>query len=282
MLAAQRQALILDQVRSSGGVRVTELVESLDVSDMTVRRDLDVLEARGLLRKVHGGAVAPHRHSTEEPGFEANAARQEAEKQAIAEAAVRFIEPGSAIGLSAGTTTCAVAHRLRDVPGLTVVTNCLRVADVFYRTPRTDHTVVLTGGFRTPSDALVGPLAVSAVRSLHLDTLVLGVHGMDARAGLTTPNLMEGETDRALVEAARKLVVVADHTKWGTVGLCTIAPLGRCDVLVTDAGLDEGARRQVSEQVGGLVVADGPQETGESGPPPPESGTPVPPSPRSG
>ncbi|MFD0773472.1 DeoR/GlpR family DNA-binding transcription regulator [Streptomonospora algeriensis] len=271
MLAAQRQALILEQVRRSGGVRVTELVESLDVSDMTVRRDLDALEARGLLRKVHGGAVAPHRHSTEEPGFEANAARQEAEKQAIARAAARLIEPNSAIGLSAGTTTCAVAHRLRDVPGLTVVTNCLRVADVFHRTPRTDQTVVLTGGFRTPSDALVGPLAVSALRSLHLDTLVLGVHGMDAHAGLTTPNMMEGETDRALVAAARKLVVVADRTKWKTVGLCTIAPLERCDVLVTDAGMDGDARQRLSEQVGGLVVAEEAEEDVD-GPPSPHGG----------
>ncbi|MUL42890.1 DeoR/GlpR transcriptional regulator [Streptomonospora sp. PA3] len=274
MLAAQRQALIIEQVRRSGGVRVTELVESLDVSDMTVRRDLDTLEARGLVRKVHGGAVAPHRHSTEEPGFEANSTRQEAEKQAIARAAARLVEPDSAIGLSAGTTTCAVAHHLCDVPGLTVVTNCLRVADVFYRSARSDHTVVLTGGFRTPSDALVGPLAVAAVRSLHLDTLLLGVHGMDDRAGLTTPNLMEGETDQALVEAARKLVVVADHTKWATVGLSTIAPLERCDVLVTDSGLGEEARRLLSERVGGLVIADEPAGDG----PAPGGAGPVPPS----
>lgn len=264
MLAAQRQALILDQVRRSGGVRVTELVESFDVSDMTVRRDLDALEARGLLRKVHGGAVAPHRHSTEEPGFEVNATRQEDEKQAIAKAAARLVEPHSAIGLSAGTTTCAVAHHLRDTPGLTVVTNCLRVADVFYRSARPDQTVVLTGGFRTPSDALVGPLAVAAVRSLHLDTLLLGVHGMDAGAGLTTPNLMEGETDQALVEAARKLVVVADHTKWGTVGICTIAPLERCDVLVTDAGLDGEARQQLGDRVGGLLIAEEAEEREKS------------------
>ncbi|QBI55196.1 DeoR/GlpR family DNA-binding transcription regulator [Streptomonospora litoralis] len=255
MLAAQRQALILEQVRAAGGVRVTELVESFDVSDMTVRRDLDALEARGLLRKVHGGAVAPHRHSTEEPGFEINATRQEEEKQAIAAVAARLVEPHSAIGLSAGTTTCAVAHRLRDTPGLTVVTNCLRVADVFYRSARPDQTVVLTGGFRTPSDALVGPLAVAAVRSLHLDTLLLGVHGMDVGAGLTTPNLMEGETDQALVEAARKLVVVADHTKWATVGISTIAPLERCDVLVTDAGLEQDARQAIADRVGGLMIA---------------------------
>ncbi|MDT0303708.1 DeoR/GlpR family DNA-binding transcription regulator [Streptomonospora wellingtoniae] len=281
MLAAQRQALILEQVRRSGGVRVTELVESLDVSDMTVRRDLDVLEARGLLRKVHGGALAPHRHSTEEPGFEANATCQEDEKRAIAAAAAGLVEPGSAIGVSAGTTTWALAHHLREIPGLTVVTNCLRVADVFYRSPRSDQTVVLVGGLRTPSDALVGPLAVAAVRSLHLDTLLMGVHGIDPQAGLTTPNLMEGETDQALVEAARRLIVVADHTKWETVGLCTIAPLERCDVLVTDAGLHSEARRRISERVGGLIVAE---EVDEARPEPPDAdaGGRVPPSRKGG
>ncbi|WP_046471860.1 DeoR/GlpR family DNA-binding transcription regulator [Allosalinactinospora lopnorensis] len=257
MLAAQRQELILEKVQQSGGVRVTDLVESFAVSDMTIRRDLDALEGRGVLRKVHGGAVTPSGTSTEEPGFEAKSSRQEREKHAIAREAARLIEPDSAVGLSAGTTTCTVAEYLRDTPGLTVVTNSLRVADVFYRSSRSDQTVALTGGFRTPSDALVGPLALTAVRSLHLDVLLLGVHGMQEWAGFTTPNLMEAETNQALVEASRKLVVVADHTKWGTVGISTIAPLERCDVLVTDSALGSQARETLSEHVGGLILAQG-------------------------
>ena len=111
------------------------------------------------------------------------------------------------------------------MPGLTVVTNSIPVADVFYRAGRPDQTVVLTGGTRTPSDALVGPVAVAAIRTLHLDLLFLGVHGMSERAGFTTPNLMEAETNRALVAAAARLVVLADHTKWGTVGISSIAAL---------------------------------------------------------
>ena len=102
--------------------------------------------------------------------------------------------------------------------------------------------MILTGGVRTPSNALVGPIALGALRTLHVDLLFLGVHGMDERAGLTTPNLVEAETDRAMVAAARRLVVVADHSKWGVVGLSTIADLGQVDVLVTDDGIDERAR----------------------------------------
>jgi DeoR/GlpR family transcriptional regulator of sugar metabolism len=258
MLVGQRQALILNEIQRYGAVRVTDLVEQLGVSDMTIRRDLDSLETRGQVRKVHGGALAPFGHSTEEPGFEAKSTRQEREKQSIAQAAARLVEPGSAIGISAGTTTCTFASHLQDVAGITVVTNCLRVADVFYQTsiPRPDQTIVLTGGTRTPSDALVGPIAVAAIRSMHLDMVVLGVHGMEADAGFTTPNLLEAETDRALTEAAKKLVVVADHTKWGVIGISTIATLKECEILITDSNIAPEAREVLTDRVGELVVAN--------------------------
>ena len=262
MLAAQRQGRILERLRRDGSVRVTELVEELAVSDMTVRRDLDALAGRGDLRKVHGGAVAPEGARTEEPGFAAKSTRQAAQKHAIARAVADLVEPYSAVGLSAGTTTALVAEYLRETPGLTVVTNSLHVAEVFHRSERPDRAVALTGGFRTPSDALVGPLALASVRGINLDTLVLGVHGMAERAGFTTPNLMESDTDRALVEAAETLVVAADSSKWGTVGLSTIAPLDLCGVLVTDDGIAPEARHTLEDHVDRLVVADVPPETG--------------------
>jgi DeoR/GlpR family transcriptional regulator of sugar metabolism len=256
MLAPQRQDVILQEIRLRGGVRVSDLTELLGVSDMTIRRDLDALAAKGLLLKVHGGATAVPDHATDEPGFEAKSSRQQAEKEAIARATVELIQPGTAIGVSAGTTTWTLARHLRQVPQLTVVTNSISVAGVLHQAGRADQTVVLTGGIRTPSDALVGPIAVATLRSLHLDLVVMGVHGMDVRSGLTTPNLMEAETDRALVEAARRLLVVADHTKWGVVGLSTIARLDETDVLVTDEGLPPGARETLAERVGELVVAE--------------------------
>jgi hypothetical protein len=131
------------------------------------------------------------------------------------------------------------------------------------------QTVVLTGGVRTPSDALVGPVAVSALRALHVDLLFLGAHGVDDRTGLTTPNLVEAETNRALIAAARRVLVVADHSKWGIVGLSTIATLDQVDVLVTDADLDAAARHTVSQQVGQLVIAPAP--TTPAAPVPPTS-----------
>ncbi|GIJ80906.1 DNA-binding transcriptional regulator of sugar metabolism, DeoR/GlpR family [Micromonospora phaseoli] len=252
MLAQQRQAAILDRVRTTGGVRVGELAAEHGVSDMTIRRDLDLLHERGLLAKVHGGATVAG--ATDEPGFQAKSVRQQAEKAAIAARAARLVRPGAAIALSAGTTTAELARQLVDVPGLTVVTNSLPVADILHDRGRDDQTVVLTGGVRTPSDALVGPLAVAAVRALHLDLLFLGVHGITERTGFTTPNLMEAETNRALVAAADRLVVLADHTKWGTVGISAIAPLTDAHLLVTDDRLPPQARRLLTERVGELVV----------------------------
>ncbi|GAA4410571.1 DeoR/GlpR family DNA-binding transcription regulator [Actinokineospora soli] len=251
--------MILDEVRRSGAVQVHALVSRLGVSDMTIRRDLDVLAKRGLVEKVYGGATSVVGRSTDEPGFEAKSVRALAEKEAICARAAALVRPGTAIGLSAGTTTWTFARHLHDVPDLTVVTNSIRVADVLRRMDRPDRTVVLTGGVRTPSDALVGPVAVQSLRSLHLDAVFLGVHGMADGPGFTTPNLNESETNRALVEAGATLVVLADYTKWGTVGISTIAALDEADVLITDDGIADDAREILTDRVGELIVADVPE-----------------------
>lgn len=256
MLAPQRQELILAEIRSRGAVRVADLVASLDVSDMTIRRDISDLARRGLLRRVHGGAVDVH-HATEEPGFRVKRELATAEKAAIAREALSLVRPGSAIALSAGTTTHYVATLLatdRTLRPLTVVTNSLPAAEALHHPEDRDLTVVLTGGTRTPSDALVGPVATQALAALRVDLLFLGVHGMDVEAGLTTPNLLEAETDRALVAAATATVVVADRAKWGAVGLSRIVDLAEIDTLICDDGLPEEAAAALRDVVGSLIL----------------------------
>lgn len=257
MLARQRQERILEEVRLTGGARVSDLVDLLGVSDMTVRRDIAALARKGLVARVHGGATAVSGRSADEPGFAVKSGLQTSEKIAIAEAAAALVEAGDSVALSAGTTTYAVARHLRSVPNLTVVTNSLPVAEVLHEGAREDLTVILTGGVRTPSDALVGPVAVAMLRSMHVDWLFLGVHGFDERAGFTTPNLVEAETNRALIASARQVVVTADSTKWGVVGLSSMARLDEVDVLVTDEGLDTDAQRVISARVGRLILAKG-------------------------
>jgi DeoR/GlpR family transcriptional regulator of sugar metabolism len=220
VLAQERRDAILRALLPSGAATVADLAEGLGVSEMTIRRDLGVLAAQQLVEKVHGGAVLAKRGAAE-PHF--------ATKRRI-----------NTVALSAGTTTWQVARRLRGgvVRDLTFVTNSLNVAGALEANGW--HSVVVSGGsFRTPSDALVGPFANQTLRQLNADLLILGVHSIDAKVGLTTPNIAEAETNRVLVAGARRVVVVADSSKLGQVSLATFAGCEEVDELVTDTGADQ-------------------------------------------
>ena len=249
MLPDRRRREILDRVRASGAVRVADLVAELGVSDMTVRRDLDRLARDGELQKVHGGAKLSAGSSATEPGFANKSELQLPEKAAIAAAAEAMVAPGMSVSLNSGTTTFALARALRRVSGITVVTNSPRIADVLQDAPATGQTVVLLGGVRTPSDALVGPLATAALRTLHVDLAFLGVHGLSERDGLTTPNMMEAEINRLFLQRCDRSVVLADSTKWGLSGLYRIAGLEEVDTVVTDDGLAAADRETLSQHV---------------------------------
>jgi DeoR/GlpR family transcriptional regulator of sugar metabolism len=125
---------------------------------------------------------------------------------------------------------------------------------VLHASGRMDTTVVLVGGVRTPSDALVGPVAISTLRTLHVETLFLGVHGMHESAGFTTPNLLESQTNEAFLHAAQRCVVVADHTKWGVQGLATIAPLRSAATIITDEALPPDAQKTLREHTELVLV----------------------------
>ena len=254
MLAAQRRSRILAELGRDGTVRVSDLVELLGVSDMTVRRDLVGLHREGLLEKVHGGAMAVVEPSSAEPGFEAKSQQHRDSKEAIAQRAASMVEPGMAIAVSAGTTTAALAVHLAAIESLTVITNSVWVADVLHRVGNTSTSVLLTGGLRTPSDALVGPVAISSLRTLHVDAFFMGVHGMDPRAGFSTPNLLESETNQAMIERSRRLIVCADSSKWGVIGLSSMAALSQASVVVTDTGLSAHASGVLADQAGELVT----------------------------
>ena len=252
MLARHRQSLILQAVRSDGSARVSDLTQQLGVSDMTIRRDLEVLARDGLVEKVHGGAVLPGSPSAHEVGFEDKLVFECSEKTTIARAGASLVKPGTAIALTAGTTTFGLAQCLLDVPGLTIVTNSLRVASLLGS--KEGVSVVVTGGVRTASEALVGPVADLTIRSLHFDTVFLSCNGIDPEVGLTTPNLVEAETNRTFIKVARRVVVLADHTKWGVVSLASFANLSEVDVLVTDEALPSDARAAAAEKIGEVLV----------------------------
>ena len=251
VLAQERRDAILRALLPSGAATVAELAAALGVSEMTIRRDLNALATQELVEKVHGGAVLA-RGGAAEPPFASKRRVNAAAKAAIAEAAVAMARDGMTVALSAGTTTWQVARRLRQgVRDLTFVTNSLNVAGALEENGW--HSIVVSGGsFRTPSDALVGPFANQILRQLNVDLLFLGVHSIDPKVGLTTPNIAEAETNRVLVASARRVVVVADSSKLGQVSLATFAGMDDVDVLITDAGADPAVVDALRE--GGLRV----------------------------
>lgn len=243
-MAEQRRRAILEELERSESVLVADLSELLGVSDMTIRRDLEELEARKQLKKVHGGAVRVSKAASEQP-FLRKRELCRLEKRAIAREALALIEDGDTVALSAGTTTWNIAAALRGGrAGLTFITNSTNVA-LALQENGWDNIVLSGGTFRTPSDALVGPYANATLRSLNADVLFLGVHGIHPEAGLTTPNIAEAATDACLVENAQRVVVVADHTKLGVVALAKIASLSGVDAFITD----EGAPRQTLREI---------------------------------
>lgn len=256
MLAAERRARILQEVSSAGAVKISKLANALAVSEVTIRRDIEALTERGLVDKVHGGVTANSLSSVTEPPFAINSRKLPSEKAAIARAAARLIQPGQSIALLGGSTVYALAQRLVDVASLTIVTNSVPISNLFAQNPRVDQTVVLAGGLRTPTDSLVGSITAQIFARFNLDYVFLGTHGMDEEFGFSSPNLIEGETNREVINRARKMVVLVDHTKWGQRGFSSYAPLELADIVITTTGLPDEAKRILMSQVKEVRFAD--------------------------
>jgi DeoR family transcriptional regulator of aga operon len=240
---------ILERLSADGSVSVVDIATELDVSAATVRRDLRLLEDQRLLGRTHGGAV-PQGVVYELP-LRYKSARQHQQKLRIAREAAGRVADGWAIGLTGGTTTTEVARVLVDRRRLTVVTNALNIASELAVRPNLK--LVVTGGVARPeSYELVGPIAEASLEGLNLDMVFLAVDGISPAAGLTTHHEIEAGTNRALLQRARHVTVVADSSKIDRVAFARICPLAKVDELITDAGADRAALAALRDS--GLVV----------------------------
>lgn len=236
MYATERQQEILTRARQDGRVDVKDLAETLDVTPETVRRDLTALERHGLLRRVHGGAIPVERLGFE-PGVADREGRLAGEKERIAKAALDEVPAGGSILLDAGTTTVRLAEMLPTDRELTVVTHSLPIAVLLATRP--GISLHLVGGtVRGRTLAAVGEWAVRCLADIHADVAFLGANGVTVEHGLTTPDLGEAAVKRALVRAARRTVVLADHTKIGRADFAHVVPLADVDTVVTDTAVD--------------------------------------------
>ncbi len=245
MQQAERLGAIMERLSLEGSVNVVEIARELEVSSATVRRDLRLLEDQRLLGRTHGGAV-PQGVLYELP-LRYKSTRQPEQKRRIAREAATRVLDGWAIGLTGGTTTTEVARALVDQPRLTIVTNALNIASEIAVRPNLK--LVVTGGVaRAESYELVGPIAEASLEGLNLDMVFLSVDGISPDAGLTTHHEIEAGTDRALIDRASRVTVVADSSKIGKVAFARICQLADVDELITDDGADPAAVAAIEDR----------------------------------
>ena len=234
--SAQRQQAIVRTLRATGRVDVASVAADLGVTAETVRKDLIRLEQEGLLRRVHGGAV-PIEHVSFEPAVSTRIAFT-AEKKRIARAAFEHLPAEGSVLLDAGSTTALLADIFPTDRPLTVFTNSLPIA--LSLLPRPNVTVYTLGGrVRVTTSAEVGHWADRTLRDLNVDVAFLGTNALSVERGLTTPDPAEAATKHLMLAAARRRVLLADHSKVGRVSLCKHADLDDLDLFITDSGLSD-------------------------------------------
>ncbi|NYI05654.1 DeoR/GlpR family DNA-binding transcription regulator [Allostreptomyces psammosilenae] len=253
MYAEERHRLIVERARAAGRVDVTGLAAEFDVTTETVRRDLTALERQGLLRRVHGGAIPVERLGFE-PALSVRASAMTEQKEAIARAALKEVPHDGAILLDAGTTTARLAELIPTDRELTVITNALPIAMMLSARPQL--TVYLVGGrVRARTGSAVGEWTRDLLRDTYVDVAFLGTNGISVERGLTTPDTAEAAVKRAMIGAARRVVVLADHTKMSTDHFARFGDLEAVDVIVTDAALDPAVAAGLEEAGPRVVLA---------------------------
>jgi DeoR/GlpR family transcriptional regulator of sugar metabolism len=253
VLPSQRREAVLRRLTADGEAAFAELAEEFGVSEMTIRRDLETLEADGLARRVRGGAISVVSRSYEPP-FAVRATTAHDAKEAIGAAAADLVNDGDTVVIDVGTTTLALARRLHGKRGLTVVTASLPVAMELGADP--DIRVVVTGGqVRSGELSLTGGMAEDAFSTMNCDVAFIGIAGICASPGLSEYNPDDARVKRVAIDAVRRVIVLADTSKLGRVAFSTVAPLSAVDVLVTDAAAEHPCAAEIAAAGVTLVAA---------------------------
>lgn len=245
LLPAQRQQRILEVLREEFTIRGSRLSEILSVSEMTVRRDLDVLEKQGLVERTHGGAVFRQERVIDKFHYNASAQKHPREKQLIARRAAGLIEPNDSVYIGEGVTAAQVIRYVEPAMPFTIFTNNLGlIAEVENKAA---DLVVLGGTYNPSTRALAGPLTVEMIDQVNATKVFLGADGLSLSAGLTTPNLEIAMTERAMIRRTRgEVIVLADHTKFGLVAEVVITPVKNIDIIITDRQIPEDVRQNLA------------------------------------
>ena len=243
MLTEERRMAIVDKAKIEGRVDVVSAAQEFSVAVETIRRDLEVLQRRGLMRRVHGGAIALDRFSREYSVAE--------NKVKIAEIASNYIPLSGTIFLDAGTSTECLGPFLRDKKDLTVITNSLTLATQIGDS--STHIILLSGRIRPITLSAVGELALTAMENFHADIAFLGTNGVSTEIGFTTPDPDEAAVKRKMIAHSRETIMVADGSKFGKSCASRFARFEDVDRIVTDLGVDQEIIAEI-EKAGVEVV----------------------------
>jgi DeoR/GlpR family transcriptional regulator of sugar metabolism len=269
VFARERQQHIARSVEEHGRARVTDLAERFDVSEVTIRKDLRVLEAEGRVVRAHGGALAPGR-SRPERAFEVRERLQRTEKERIGATAATLVIDGESIALDASTTALAMARALTARGGwvhLTVITNGLRIASEL--AGHRGITVAMPGGFvRSEALSVVGPLGSGLLERINIQKAFMGAAGFTLETGLSDATDEEAQIKRLIVGAASEVVALIDHTKWGRSAFATFCPTDMLTAVVTDGEAPAAMTDALRERLVVVHVALGREETAAPGPRP--------------
>ncbi len=252
---AERHKYILDKLERFGFIRITDVAEELGVTKVTIRKDVKILEGRGLLYKVHGSARLANPHIADRDLTTKSSLNREA-KHRIASRAVQLIDDRDSIMISAGSTTYALAeaiHKLTPAPTLNVVTPFLKVSALLNEV-ESIRVEQLGGQVYKKSFATLGENASSTLSGMVCSKFFVGVDGIDPDFGITTSTIEEAQLSRRMIAASSKTVVLADSSKFGQHGFGCIASLDEVDIIITDAGISPEMRTIVEEAGVELII----------------------------
>ena len=245
MALNQRRMRILNLIREDGHAKVQKLSEIFDVSEVTIRQDLEALEKEGYVQREHGGAFLKEFDSFAKTGLLLNQTNMEAKRE-IAQKAVKLIEEGDSIILDSGSTATELAKLLVNFNSLTVITNALNIAYILGSNPRI-NLIVAGGDFKAPTLSLTGELAANVFKSFHVKTCFLATAGISKDLQLTYPSLSDLEVKSAMIRAAENVYLIADSTKIGDTSFANLGRISLVDALICDSNLPEDIKAKLKD-----------------------------------
>lgn len=254
MLPNQRREKIFEMLTEDGSAKVSELSRIFKVTEVTIRQDLEKLEAEGLIVKEHGGAFLKN---VAEQVRNISLVHQENldKKERIAQKCLEFIESGDTIILDSGSTTTEIAKKLKGLKNLTVITNALNIALMLGTEPSIE--VIMTGGeFKPPTLSLTGQKAADFFKGLNVQKLFLATAGISLKSGLTYPSISDLVVKKAMIDAAEITYLVADSTKIGKSALASLGALSLIDYIITDEGIEEKHKQVFKDNEIELIIAN--------------------------